>query len=365
VLANRGSHKDPPPPAQLFARVNTVARIDPATNKVSTVIRVGHSPAVIAVGGHSVWVYNRGNSTISEIDATTNRVVGKPTVVGRPAGCCGPFTGPVLAADAYGAWYISGDLHAGTTVSDEPDPTVSGNAVVTKRRPQLTHLLGGTHRTLEYPLELTPTGVAVGERAVWVVGHAAHDYQVLRINPANRHVRRIHFATPIESIAVAFGYVYVVDSRHATLYQINARTSKPARKAVLGNAPASRPELLSEDGHAYGVEDVVVVAYTTAGGSVAWVGGLGLAFIGEIPCGCRPGSGDELTAFGSDWRDDWPTGTVDHERSFSDSGPSHPIAVTATPPVDGGPCLTSMAAGAGSVWLTVGPPDSSYYACRQ
>ena len=54
--------------APLFARADSLARIDPATNKVSAVIDVGANPVVAAAGGQSIWVYNKG-ATISEIDA--------------------------------------------------------------------------------------------------------------------------------------------------------------------------------------------------------------------------------------------------------------------------------------------------------
>ena len=55
-----------------FRRANTLARIDPHTNKVIAVIDVGERPAANAVGGLTVWVYNQGDSTVSEIDAATN-----------------------------------------------------------------------------------------------------------------------------------------------------------------------------------------------------------------------------------------------------------------------------------------------------
>ncbi len=96
--------------APLFAGANTLARIDPGTNRVSVVIDVGNRPSASAVGGRSVWVYNRGASTISEIDTTTNHVRKTTAVSGLPYGCCGAFAGPVLAANASGAWFVSGDI---------------------------------------------------------------------------------------------------------------------------------------------------------------------------------------------------------------------------------------------------------------
>ena len=53
---------------------NSLVRIDPATNAISDVVAVGGGPFATAVGGHSVWVYNYGDATITEIDATTNEV---------------------------------------------------------------------------------------------------------------------------------------------------------------------------------------------------------------------------------------------------------------------------------------------------
>ena len=114
-------------------------------------------------------------------------------VSGSPAGCCGNFTGPVLAADASGAWFISGDSRQGSAHAS----------------------LGRCTREARVPAHLTPTGVAVGKAAVWVVGRGAHDYQVLRIDPATGRVTaRTSFpaSSAIDSIAVGFGAVWVVGS---------------------------------------------------------------------------------------------------------------------------------------------------------
>jgi YVTN family beta-propeller protein len=294
---------------------------------------VGHAPAASAVGGRRVWVYNRDDSTISEIDAGTNRVRKTTSVSGLPAGCCGNFTGPVLAADTFGAWFISGDLE--------------GEAL-------LTHL-AGVRGKREYPLDHTPTGVAVGEGAVWVVGRGENDYQVLRIDPATGRVTaRTHFpaSSPIDSIAVGFGRVWVVGSADATLYRVNPRTARRAGQVVLGNPPATRPQLTSHG------RDLVNVGYTTKWGSTASVDPSSLTFY-DNTCSCQPDWGENASSFGSWWFDDWPTGSV--YRQWSADGPTLPIAVTKNRPVGRGPCLTSMAIGAGSFWVTVAP--SMNYSC--
>src|SRR5262249_46611483 len=150
--------------APLFAGPDTLARVDPRTNRVIAVVHVGAHPVVVAAAGRSVWVYNRDGASISEVDAGTNRLL-KTTPISSfsPAECCSLFAGPVLAADASGAWFVSGGEFA---------------------RARLTHIVAGGGRKREYPLDLTPTGVAVGRRAVWVVGHRGREYRLVRIDPA-------------------------------------------------------------------------------------------------------------------------------------------------------------------------------------
>jgi YVTN family beta-propeller protein len=52
-----------------------VLRIDPETSNLDDVINVGKRPVGLATGGHSVWVANGGERTLSEIDPRTNEVV--------------------------------------------------------------------------------------------------------------------------------------------------------------------------------------------------------------------------------------------------------------------------------------------------
>jgi hypothetical protein len=332
VLATRGNSGATAPP--LYAGANTLARIDPRTDRVSAVIRVGEWPAASAVGGKSVWVYNEDSSTVSEIDSRTNLVRMISSVPGPPAECCGYLAGPALAADATGAWFVS----------------ASG-------KPLLTHLLAGRRRTHQYALDLTPSGVAVGYGAVWVVGRGAHDYQLLRIDPGTGRVtarRTFPDSSPVDSVAVAFGSVWAVGSADATLYRINPRTAEPSGHVVVGNPPAGRPQPTNHG------EDWVNVPYTTVAGSMASVYPASLTYF-ENECSCQPDSGENTSAFGSDWFDDWPTGSV--YRMWAVNGPTRRIAVAANLPVGGGPCLTSMAIGAGSAWVTVAP--SSGYTCAR
>ena len=146
-------------------RENSLVRIDPATNTISDVVAVGGGPSATAVGGQSVWVYNRDDATITEIDATTNEVR-KTTRLSGIAVDLGPLTGPVLAADSEGAWIVGVD----------------------GRRSLLTRILAGARGKHEYRLDEEPRAVAVGQGAVWVLGRRTRGSQVLRLDPATGDV---------------------------------------------------------------------------------------------------------------------------------------------------------------------------------
>jgi hypothetical protein len=323
--------------APLFARYNTVARIDPATNRVSAVIGVGAAPTVVAAGGHSVWVFNHDDSTISEIDARTNRVRrATPTPLG-PVNVS-RFAGPVLAAGASGAWFVDGVLG------------LAGG------RPFLTMLPSGGSGKREYRLDITPTGVAVGEGAVWVVGRGADDYQVLRIEGSTGRIEartRFPASKPIDSIGVGYGAVWVVGSAASTLYRIDARTAKRDGQVVLGTSRASRPEIMPR-GH-----DIWVRLAGSPGANTR-IDPSTLTVVQRDPC-CSPDGGEDRGQLGALWWYTWQTGSVFRQQVAN--GPKRTIHVTKTQPDADGPCLTSIAIGSKSLWLTAAPSQDGGYTC--
>ncbi|MFL5954638.1 MAG: serine/threonine-protein kinase [Gaiellaceae bacterium] len=321
----------------LFARYNTVARIDPATNSVSAVVDVGAAPTVAAAGGHSVWVFNHDDWTISEIDATTNLVV-KTTAVPHAPVNVSRFAGPVLAAGAAGAWFVGGVL---------------GFAAAP---PSLTMLPSEGSGKREYRLDVTPIGVAVGGGAVWVVGRGADDYQVLRIEGATGRIEartRFPASKPIDSIGVGYGDAWVVGSADATLYRIDARTARRDGQVVLGTSRASRPEIMPR-GH-----DIWVRLAGSPGTNMR-IDPSTLTVVGRDPC-CSPESGEDRGDLGALWWYTWQTGSVFRQEVFG--GDIRTIHVTETQPDANGPCLTSIAIGARSLWLTAAPSPDGGYTC--
>ena len=169
-----------PPPA---VTADTLVRIDPATNRVSAVIGVGARPTAAAAGGHSVWVYNQAGPTVSEIDA------------GRTRPADDGSSPPPPRSDAF---------EAGARRRRR-------RRVAHRRRPArmvVSHAgVPGARGKREYRLDLTAPRSRGRRGAVWVVDRGAHDYQVLRIDPATGVHRadtlpRLH---PDRRIAVGLG----------------------------------------------------------------------------------------------------------------------------------------------------------------
>ena len=325
--------------SRLFAGDDTVARIDPVTNRVSAVIGVGASPTVAAAAGHSVWVYNSGDSTISEIDTGTNRVR-ETAAVPDAVTDLSPFAGPVLAADASGAWFISGGFGG-------------GRALLTR--------ISVEGRRRDYRLDVTPTGVAVGDGAAWVVGRGVHDYQVLRVDPATGHVdarTRFPASTPVDSIAFGYGALWVVDSAHDTLFRLHARTAKRDGRLVLGTSRAGRPEIMPRGG------DIWIRQADRLGsnGAVTMVDPATLSVGGQQEGDLlRPEWGEDRGDLGALWWYTWQTGSLFRQEVAS--GPIRAIQVTKAPPDANGPCLTSVAIGSGSLWLTAAPSLNGGVTC--
>jgi hypothetical protein len=300
---------------------NSLVRINPATNTVDAVIGVGTSPSATAVGGRSVWVYNEEGPSLSEIDPATETVQHTTELIASPRPA-DSFEGPVLAADAAGAWIIG---------------------VSERGRSYLTRVFAGPRRKREYRLEQEPRAVAVGYGAVWVATNGARGSEVLRIDRATGRVtKRAHVpdSAPIDSVAAGLGSVWVVASSSGVLYRIDPRSGRvTGRDTFLGRI--ARPEV---------VFGSIWVGTTQSGGDTVIVNPRTVDMSADLGC-CDPTRGRDAIGYGSIWTFDSPTGTVERWSGVSHQGVRN-IHVT-SPPYYDGLCLTSIAAGAGAVWATV------------
>jgi Protein kinase domain len=306
--------------AQPTPRLNTLVRIDPRTNEVTDVIPVQKLPYASAFGGGVVWVYNHASGTLSEVDAAA-AVVRRTVPVGTTSQMTLPY-GPALVADDDGAWIIGSDFE-------------SGRSFVTNVRRD-----GGKY---VYSLDVDPVAVSLGEGAVWVLGSRKSRYDLLRIDQTTGRITgRTTFRRKVESLTAGLDAVWVLASLPGVLYQVDPRNLRTIGVVAVGDR-AVRPAV--RDGQIW-------VGIQGGGGNTVVVDGETLGIVGNLGC-CLPSEGSDAEGFGSDWMISWPTGDV-VRWNLATRQLTRSISLVRSPRW-GGPCLASIAIGAGAVWVTVAP----------
>jgi YVTN family beta-propeller protein len=162
---------------------NTVALIDPATNRVDATVPVGIRPGAVAYGAGSLWVANLDDRTVTRIDPATRTVVRTISLNASP---------DALAAGAGAVWVVNGRL--GTLYRVDPDfNSVSGPVRIADRA--ITYVDGG---------------VDVGGGRVWAV---FADSTLARVDPGTLSAvaARVAGVGP-DSVVYAFGSVWVSTS---------------------------------------------------------------------------------------------------------------------------------------------------------
>jgi YVTN family beta-propeller protein len=268
---------------------NSVAIIDPITNKVVGFVSVGDEPAAIAVGKDALWVANQGDRTLSHVDSK-RRTVEKtislnetPTGVAVGAGAVwvahglletvsridpeyNAVTGKIqtpaarslfgdgaVAVGAGSVWAVYSD----STVS-RIDPlsmrvissTYAGNSpsavtfdqdhmslwVVNGAQGSVTRFNQPTYVTgREISIGRRPSGVAAGAGAVWVT--ATDDNTVTRIEPSTNTPTSIAVGRAPVGVAYGAGSVWVANSDDGTVSRIDPTTRKVVATIHVGNRP--------------------------------------------------------------------------------------------------------------------------------
>ena len=179
-LATRSS------PGNVAVAPNSVAVIDPRSNRIVADIPVDPRPVAIAFGEGAVWVASAGSGIVKHIDPRTRRVVGQ----------VGLGTDITSLAVGFGAlWVANGNDGTVTRI----DPAANGI--------QDTIRLGGLDPLAPQPVFL----VAAGAGAVW----ATRGDDLLRIDPkTDRVLSRLPVPNPRGLAARASGiWLTTVDER--------------------------------------------------------------------------------------------------------------------------------------------------------
>src|SRR5215207_8381816 len=192
------------------AGANSLAVIDPESNRVVDTVPTGIGPADVSADAHHVWVANRGDDNVTEVDPGTKAVVGTTPAHTSVGG---------MAAGAGGVWIA--DSQRQNLVRLDPAFPLAVQRIRLAREPQ------GYENS-----PLAP--VAVGHGAVWV---AAAEGAIARIDPESHEVDdTIPVTTTPSSIATGVGGVWTVDDLTNTAFRIDPASAN----AVTGTTPVGQ-----------------------------------------------------------------------------------------------------------------------------
>ncbi len=242
-------------PATIRVAPNSLAAIDPGSDRVVAAVPVGARPDGLASGFGSLWVANLDDRTISRVDPASLRTVRTITAAGAPTG---------IATSAGGVWVASSspsDTNAASTssvvvgrvtpefdsfhtrvrigdvVPDGPGAIAAyGNSVWVAPATGLLTRLDATTGTVTRRLDpnASPAGVAIGAGAVWLTDHEADN--VIRVDPTGL-LTAIPVGSAPTGIATGAGGVWVVDSLDDDVVRIDPSTRSVTATIRVGHSP--------------------------------------------------------------------------------------------------------------------------------
>ena len=251
-----GTRSGSPP---LVASPNSVAVIDPANDRLVTVIPVGTAPTTIVSGGGAVWTLNTGEQTISRIDASTRertRTFSAGAVASDIAFADGAIWVADAAADTVSVLDQSGGVE--TTIKlgihhrrrDFVPPRVvlaSGDGQVWATGGDLTTVVMDaaarrvTRRTTGFPsvgADGSPAGpdIAVGKAGVWATDGRDELFRVDTSPAETVQLGGFGGDAGIEGVAVGSDVVWATGAGVA--WQIRAQPARPSKTYPVGAGPA-------------------------------------------------------------------------------------------------------------------------------
>ena len=312
-------------PAEALAEVeaDSVAVVDPRSNRVVGQVSIPGQPSLVAADARSVWVASDPSRTIARIDARTlavRRIV--PTNL-IPGG---------LAAQEGAAWLLDGRTSELVKVEAAYD--------VAARR-----LLPGGGEPGPAP---TGAGVDVTQGAVWVANGSA---RLFKVDPGSARISdRIDLPQPADGVAVDGDTLWAISAGAAGVMEIDSRSGRVRNTLQITSRPGStRP---------------IPIAITAGEGAV-WVLNANTPSVtridpelGAVTDTTELGVGSNPTAIATGANSVWVARSGDGSlaRIDAESGDLRSI------PLGGAP--TGVAVSRGRVWVSVQPQLRSDLASR-
>jgi len=231
---------------------NSLAVIDPESNRLVATIPTGVRPTDVAAGAGYIWVANRDDDTVTQIAPRARRVVSTTSPGVSVAG---------LAVDRHSVWV--GDIRRTKLVRLDPgfrsvvrslrvapetegfgllsaNPVATGYGTVWTGRAYgaVARVDATTHRvTARVSVGNNPSAIATGAGGVWVTD--PEDNTVTRIDPVG--VSAVIGTTSVgqvpTALAVGAGAVWVANTQDGTVSRIDPRTTTVTHTIPVGRRP--------------------------------------------------------------------------------------------------------------------------------
>jgi DNA-binding SARP family transcriptional activator/DNA-binding beta-propeller fold protein YncE len=216
---------------------NSIAAIDPASDRVTADVPVGARPVALAAGADAVWVVNADDGTLSRIDPKTAREVARIGVGTEEAGLAigygsvwvaGGNDGTIARVDAdSNVLQAKLTIGRGSALTPEPVFAVATGAggVWATRGDSLVRIDPATNRVVASFAVARPSGLIARGGAVWVTSSAD---RLLRIDSRTGAVTA-RLALPAQAVAPtlsADSLWFVVRLGGGQIWQLNAATSE-------------------------------------------------------------------------------------------------------------------------------------------
>lgn len=210
----------------------TVSRVDLKTGTVTTTfpMTIGNSEGAVAVGAGSFWMMTDAKGTLARIDPATNKVVAEINIA--------PGSFAVAFADNT-VWITSTEknlltrVNAATNVVEETVPvgprprflTIGDGAVWTLNQGDgsISRVDIKTNKvvaTIEAGLPGTGGEIAYGEGSVWAT---VFEFPLTRIDPSTNKVPQQFFGPGGDSVRVGFGSVWLTDLSRGKLMRFDPK----------------------------------------------------------------------------------------------------------------------------------------------
>ena len=260
LFALSGGHSRRPAAIPIVA--NSVAVIDPTTNKVMKDIPVGEDPGPIAYGDGAVWVGNTESNTLTKIDPETLAPTANPGIGLKPGGVVvgagavwvgaiesRPSKESTEAASVLRLQPATGAVVDTIDIGRGRDPTAvamaaSPNAIWVAHREgfELVRINPATDKVAKRVEGLDPSGVAVYDRAVWVSDRAGS--AVVRLDGETPTKTTISLGSSPYAIASAGGKLWAAAGRDE-VWQILPESNSIDRSLTVGLFPRPGPNAIA------------------------------------------------------------------------------------------------------------------------